>query len=90
MHSSFRHRWFIFQKMFLILEVMFAALGAVHVCYSDILTHVPHALELYRRNNNIAVRILDIIHRPVFCLKRDGDCILSLSSGGTYSVGPNS
>jgi hypothetical protein len=42
---------------------------------------------------------LDIIHRPVFILKhrpvyfsktqRFGDWILSLSSGKTYSVGPN-
>jgi hypothetical protein len=33
---------------------------------------------------------LDVIHRPVlFKTQRFGDWILSPSSGGTYSVGPN-
>jgi hypothetical protein len=40
---------------------------------------------------NITITILDIIHRPVLCFKtkRFGDWILTSSSGGTYSVGPN-
>jgi hypothetical protein len=36
------------------------------------------------------ITIMDIIHRRVFYLKqRFGDCILSSSSGGTYSEAPN-
>jgi hypothetical protein len=39
---------------------------------------------------NIAITVLDINHSSVFYLKqRFGDCILSLFSGGTYSVGLN-
>jgi hypothetical protein len=40
----------------------------------------------------ITVTILDIIHRPPFCLKtrRFGDWVLSPSSGRTYSDRPNS
>jgi hypothetical protein len=40
---------------------------------------------------NTLILFLDIIHRPVFIYntKRFGDWILSPSSGGTYSVGPN-
>jgi hypothetical protein len=42
-------------------------------------------------NLNVTITILNIIHRPVFYLKtqRFGDWILSSSSGGTYSEGPN-
>jgi hypothetical protein len=37
----------------------------------------------------ITIKILDIILNPVFYLKtqRFGNCILSPSSGGTYSIG---
>jgi hypothetical protein len=40
---------------------------------------------------NITITILDIIHCPVLYLKisRFGAWILSPSSGGTYSGGPN-
>jgi hypothetical protein len=40
---------------------------------------------------DVTITIFDIIHRPVFYLKIRFFCdwILSLSSGGTYSDGPN-
>jgi hypothetical protein len=40
--------------------------------------------------DNIIVKILDIIHRCLlFKTQRFGDWVLSSSSGGTYSFGPN-
>jgi hypothetical protein len=46
---------------------------------------------IIRTSLHITITILDIIHHPVFYLKtkRCGDWILSPSSGGTYSDGPN-
>jgi hypothetical protein len=39
---------------------------------------------------NTNIMFLDIMHRPVYFSKqRFGAWILSPSSGGTYSVGPN-
>jgi hypothetical protein len=49
------------------------------------------SIGLWRWYVNITITTLDIIHHPVFYLKTRcfGDWILSLSSGGTYSNGPN-
>jgi hypothetical protein len=49
------------------------------------------SIGLWRWYINITITILDIMHHPVLCLKtqRFGDWILTPSSGGTYSDGPN-
>jgi hypothetical protein len=44
---------------------------------------------LCRLKEYVTIRVLDIIHCPIFLTQRSGDRIMSPSSGGTYLDGPN-